>query len=76
MVKRNEIRDHSQPRPFPCFVTANCMVATEELQALDKPCGRPQWLPSVDLYISSSGFSFGFCINKDKVIWYQLELGK
>ena len=23
-----------------------------------------------------SGFSVGFCINEEKVIWFQLELGK
>ena len=23
-----------------------------------------------------SGFSVGFCVNEEKVIWYQLELGK
>ena len=39
----------------------------------------PNYLPHISSYIAEvtlSGFSVGFCINEEKVICYQLELGK
>ena len=41
---------------------------------LELSCQRFNW--RIQRYLSCSGFSVDFCINEEKVICYQLELGK
>ena len=38
--------------------------------------GDAETLEVPGVLVAFSGFSVGFCINEEKVIYYQLELGK